>query len=400
MPDLNDAYICPACVSDEDLQQFVRDRAEAKKCTFCKAKARKAIAAPAQDIIDHIVECITKHYEDPANSMAYESAEGGYQGTTYYSDELLDEVGLEFPNDTDDVLRDAVLESLPNDLWCDMDYYSLRPEEILLYSWDNFCNVIKFQRRYFFADPPKERDREIHEPSEVLRLIFQYAGEVGAFRTMPKGTRLFRARYQPKGKSFATAGSLGPPPQEHSIQTNRMSPPGIVMMYAADDLRTALAETAAAVGTYAVGEFLTTRDAVILDLSNLPAAPSIFAEVPDHLEYDPRPRLIFLDRIGREISQPIARDDRIHISYVPTQVITEYVRTNVNFRGRAIDGMRYRSSRKSAGTAVVLFADQRSLVLPKDEQPELYALYDDRWLALDKASKRIVRKQDIERWKP
>src|SRR5262249_27106744 len=156
-------------------------------------------------------------------------------------------------------------------------------------------------------------------------IIFAYAETAGAFVKLPSGSRIFRARHQPKGKTYATAATLGPPPVEHAIQTNRMSPPGIVMTYVADNPETALAETASGIGTFAIAEFVTERDALILDLTHLPRAPSAFSALPDTLEYDPRPRLRFLHWISRVISRPIARDDRVHIEYVPTQVVTEYV---------------------------------------------------------------------------
>jgi hypothetical protein len=126
-----------------------------------------------------------------------------------------------------------------------------------------------------------------------------------------------------KAEHHATAFALGPPPLEAAVQTNRMSPPGIVMTYVADDAETALAETANKPGRFALGEFVTERDALILDLTRLPHAPSIFAELPDSREYDPRVPLNFLHHVSRVISKPIARDDRAHVEYVPTQVVTE-----------------------------------------------------------------------------
>jgi hypothetical protein len=84
-----------------------------------------------------------------------------------------------------------------------------------------------------------------------------------------------------------------------------MSPPGIVMMYVADDMQTALAETADKPGMFALGEFVTGRDALLLDLTHLPPVPSRFEDIPDSLEYDPRPRILFLRTLSTEISRPI-----------------------------------------------------------------------------------------------
>jgi hypothetical protein len=258
--------------------------------------------------------------------------------------------------------------------------------------------VIKHQRRYFFTQYKRHEDSELFGPDQILKLIFSYARNEGAFVVLPRGTHIFRARRQRKGMKYASAGTLGPPPVERAIQTNRMSPPGVVMTYAADDIATALAETANAPGLFAIGEFVTERDALILDLTRLPPIPSVFAELPDSLEYDPRPRLGFLHHISREISRPIARDDRVHIEYVPTQVVTEYVRTALTIENRAVDGIRYRSSRRRVETALVLFADRDNLILEESEQPEFYRLAKDRWLRLVKASMKRVTAENIRAW--
>jgi hypothetical protein len=145
-----------------------------------------------------------------------------------------------------------------------------------------------------------------------------------------------------------------------------------------------------------VGKFVNDRELLILDLTRLPEVPSVFAELPDTMG-DPRPQLGFLHSISRDISRPIARDDRVHVEYVPTQIVTEYVRTVVKIGKRKIDGIRYNSSRLHTATALVLFADQSNLILDKDERPDFYRT-DDRWLRLAKATEVKVVEKDIRRW--
>lgn len=394
----NPEFVCAQCFSDEGLQAFVESHAENNECDFCGATADEPIAASFSDVAEHIFACIGKYYDDPANAgLAYETREGGWQGETYTTEEILDEVDLDFPNTGGDRLREALVDASTIDLWSDATPYSLNEDQRLQFSWDDFCRVIKYQRRYFFQQHRRDDD-EIYGPGEILRLIFSYAEDAGAFVNLPAKTPFYRARHEPAGSHFASALTLGPPPQEAAIQTNRMSPPGIVMTYVADDENTALAETANKPGTFAVGKFVTERDALILDLTHLPSVPSLFAEIWDTIEYDPRPRLAFLHSISGEISRPIARDDRVHVEYVPTQVVTEYVRHSVVIEGRSVDGIRYKSSRRNAGTAVVLFADNRNLTLEEHERPELYHLSRDRWLRLEATTTRLVRKQDLVHW--
>jgi RES domain len=178
---------------------------------------------------------------------------------------------------------------------------------------------------------------------------------------------------------------LGPPSPEFAKQ-NRMSPAGIVMTYVSEEAATALDETADEPGTYAIGQFRTLRDITILDLAQLPPIPSLFAEIPDTLEYDPHEALIFLHRLAEDISRLIERDDRVHIEYVPTQVVTEFLRTAKMPDKRRLDGIRYRSSRRSRGTSLVLFADPRNVVGAWDKPwPK-----PDAWLELTGRTEGVV----------
>jgi hypothetical protein len=398
----HDEFVCGQCFSDEGLRDFCTNHAQSNTCDFCGATSAEPIAAPLEEVIAHIRSCVFAIYDDPANAgLAYESAEGGYQGTTYSTDEVFESLGLDFPKDKGNRLRDIVEAAMDNELWCETDPYGMSHAQQLQFSWEKFCRIIKHEKRYFFLQKEERRrrpyDDELLAPADVLETIFAFAETEGAFVTLPAGSRVYRARRQPKGESYRTAGTLGPPPLEHAIQTNRMSPPGVVMTYAADDAETALAETADEPGTFAIGTFTIERDALILDLTRLPRAPSVFAELPDTLEYDPRLQLNFLRSISRDISRPIARDNRVHVEYVPTQVVTEYVRTVVRMKGQKIDGIRYHSSRKHAGTALVLFANQDHLIFDQPERPSFYRV-DGRWLRLVKTSVKRVSEKDIQRW--
>ena len=370
-------FVCADCIDDDGIRDFISSTAEDDTCSFCKATASEPVAAPLDEVIRHMRTCIERHYGDPANWLPYESAEGGYQGETFEIDELItDQLGITFPNDSDGHLFEAICDGMDNQLWCEKDPFGLNPEERLLFSWERFCEAIKHERRYFFLEEKRD-DSEIYNPAQVLNMIFSYAQDAGLFVQLPRGAELFRARRQSSGHNYQTALELGLPPVEKAIQTNRMSPPGIVMMYASEDADTALAEFAIDAGEYAVGKFRTEREAMILDLTLRVPIPTIFHEIPDSLEWDPRPRLIFLREISRDISRPIDRDDRIHIEYVPTQVVTEYLRTVTTVDGRRVDGIRYNSSRPNAQKSLVLFATQDNLILPESERPRIY-LSDDR----------------------
>lgn len=383
-----DLRVCADCFGDDGLKDFVQGHADATQCSFCGATASEDIAAPLGDVIDHILSCLARDYNDPDNAgMVYESAEGGYQGTVWDTyDFVQDELALELPNDDDRSLFDAICTGLGSQLWCTRHLYALGPDGALAYSWETFCELVKHESRFFFSQAPRKADdRELLPPGNLLELIANYAVAVGLVRTMPAGQIYFRARYQQPGVTLRHPSELGPPTPEIAKQ-NRMSPAGIVMTYVSEDAMTALDETADELGTYAIGQFRALRDITILDLAQLPPIPSLFAEMSDTLPYDPHEALRFLHRLADDISRPIARDDRVHIEYVPTQVVTEFLRTTKLPEGVKLDGIRYRSSRRDGGISLVLFADRRNVKgASGDTWPK-----PDPWLELVGRSERVV----------
>ena len=135
------------------------------------------------------------------------------------------------------------------------------------------------------------------------------------------------------------------------------------MFYASGDPDTALKEIATkGPGAYAVGCFETRRKCLLLDLASTPEVPSIFDAwcISDSVEYSPRAVLTFLKRVEAEMSRPIAHDDRIHLEYVPTQVVTEFIRVR-SLRGRSIEGIRYRSAARDGGISCVVFATKEHI---------------------------------------
>jgi RES domain len=136
-----------------------------------------------------------------------------------------------------------------------------------------------------------------------------------------------------------------------------------------------------------------------LDLSAVPSVPSIFESIPDTWEYDPRPPAIFLNYFGDEVSKPITEEDRIHVEYIPTQVITEYFRTEFLHHGRKIDGIRYRSARRSGHCSLVLFATHHDLVGGSTLDDAGLSRASDPWIKLKTPPiKQHVNANDVAHW--
>jgi hypothetical protein len=91
----------------------------------------------------------------------------------------------------------------------------------------------------------------------------------------------------------------------------------------------------------------------VLDLTHV-RFPSIF-DTSDDVDYD---WLLFMSAFLHDFSSPIERDDRIHIDYVPTQVVTEYLRDAKLGGDPPLEGIKYRSARRDGGVCYVLFMDK------------------------------------------
>lgn len=148
------------------------------------------------------------------------------------------------------------------------------------------------------------------------------------------------------------------PARDLAAQPNRMSPSGIVMFYGAMDRDTALVETFQPEREGAnnkrvwVASFEVLRELRLLDLTRPPAVPSIF----DASRRDLRDGIIFLREFVEDLVQPIKRDGQELIDYVPTQIVTEYIRHRFRTEnGEPVDGILYASSKRSSGAACALF---------------------------------------------
>jgi len=286
--------------------------------------------------------------------------------------------------------------------WCERNPYSLRGDERLIGSWEEFCSSIKHERRYFFLQKKRKRfDSEYLAPADLLKFISGTVNQHALVRTLPKGSLVYRARKQKPGQTLRSPYDFGPPPVERATQTNRMSPAGIVMFYGSEDRETAVAEIDddPSVGI-AVGTFQTMRDATVLDLTRLPRRLGFFEQQSDSDDRD-RHAIQFLHKFVKSLAMKVQRGEREHIDYVPTQVVTEWFRTAFRHHRKAIDGIRYMSAqRPRRGKSLVLFADRYDIVLSprqvKDlakalsvEEWELRISHEKTWLKL--VRKRVVR---------
>jgi hypothetical protein len=365
-----DLYACPACVNDSYLANVLADNLEDERCSYCGA----AKAARISVLCDEISATIVAYYTDPAGELGYNSGEGGYQGVTYSTCEVVADLGDWYECEE---LYDDVVTAFESDdkEWCERNRSGLSDFEVLVYSWSDFSEQVKHRTRYLFLqkiDTRRESSGQI-PPRKMLAALSDIFKEFELFRELPQGTDFFRVRVIRDNSRPTTAADLGTPPPKAANFPNRMSPAGIPMFYAALDEVTAVLETPydpikdkgkeIAIECFRNNK----RPLMLLDLTNLPPVPSIF-DLQRRAEH---PRIAFLESFERDFTKPVNRDTEGHTEYVPTQVVTEFVRHRLRTAAnKPVDGILYRSSRAGTSPAVVIFAD------PKDCGPRNRELFD------------------------
>jgi hypothetical protein len=357
-------YVCDECVADDALKALVAEKAVAEQCGFCGRQEDHPIAADTDDVLNRIGRSLQREWDDPNNVLFYDSEEeSGFAGAQVFTtDEVFWEESVSFANDK---FERFVLDAFSDAQWCQRDPYALTKGEALRFGWDAFRETVKHEARFVFALIEHDRDPEYEDPGEPVQRGAAMLRELGRLivayqliAKIPAETTLYRVRVDDAGEHHSTAAALGSTPHEIASQS-RMSPAGIPMLYAAEDIDTALAETvdpvrdAGKVAT--VATFCTTENSQVVDLGRLPSVPSIFDPRPEAARE--RAELGFLHGFRRDVSAPIKPDNRIHIEYVPTQVVSEYLRYLLrDGDGRGVDGLAYDSA-QADGRNVVLFLD-------------------------------------------
>lgn len=371
----DDLTVCIDCFEEEGIVQFITDHHNSTVCSFCQKDSQSTIACSLGSVIEHILMSISYEWSDPnSEGLSYITKEGGWQDTTYYSFEVFEIIEINILNPH---LQDHILASIHNSLWCERNRYSLKKDETFMYGWGHFCDFVKTKARYLFLDAENpdydERQHDEMNPVKILDVLKHIINKNDLIEVLNTDTDLKRVRISEVSESFVTAKELGSPPIEHATMPNRMSPAGIPMFYGAFEIGTAISETyqKCEVDKKATcGIFRPIRDLVLINLPEQSIIPSLF----DEHNRERRSDLRFLNGFVRDFIRPIDRDDRAHIDYVPTQIVTEYFRHIFKTdNGLQADGVIYPSSKNNGHKAVVIFATSEQCI-EADEPAEDSAL--------------------------
>lgn len=358
-----DGSICLIHVTDPALEADLSDQITAGACGLCGRATDELAVIPVESLMATFMDSF-RHFFTTSDELPWDNEDGIYIGPQFDTREAVYELAADAfePDVMDDALE--LLASAIGDEHEWTTWGTAAETDDLDYEWTQFAETVKYEARFVFLDDEARQD----PPSRFLRKLREYVDEKnGLVRALPSGTPIFRGRLCEKpGEIAPTAEALGPAPRGRA-SANRMSPQGISLFYGSSDPETAVAEIAGhGVDPLAVvGRFVTVRELTVLDLTVRPSLPSPFDQ-GRRREYR---MLSFLGSFVDAITAPVIPDGRQHVEYVPTQVVTEYLR---RIAEADLDGIVLPSVQTGRPTFVLfLDADGVSNVADEPRSPSL-----------------------------
>lgn len=351
-----DGAVCRAHIADKNLKEkvsaFVMYDADVK-CELCSADSAIVDLVPFYEVQRHVMAVFTSLYEPAA--AAGVPWDDGWQGARISEPaEILYEV-------CEKAIEDHVFDEfvgLLEEAILELDWTENRHPSSLdavYWGWDQFVEDVRTRSRFIF--PSNEAASDLAAPGQrsesFMQSLLPYVEkeELGLVSIVRAGTLFYRGRLVSDDRStLVSAADLGPAPAKLAA-VNRMSPEGIPMFYGSATPVTAIEEIAAhGTRNYArIGGFRSQKDLRVLDLTKDLSMPSLFA--PDTLEQFGV--LKFFRRFAANVTAPMDPDDNPNLTYVPTQVITEFFRWVPK---TPIDGLKLKSAQNGQDT-FVLFLD-------------------------------------------
>jgi hypothetical protein len=345
-------FICGHHLDDDFIKSQILKEGVKGTCSYCGNNNRKVVELSVA--LKLIVTGLNHLYED-ANECRYYNKEGehGFDGDTMLFYNIWFDDALDLRIDESKLFED-IYEYLNNDLvYCRKDEYS-DETDYLNSLWDLFKVTVKHKARFVFHFKDQFTDWMLEDPVNILDRVQYTIVNANLFRIVDVNQKLFRCRQHKLKKEVDKEGkSIAAAPTHLSKLNNRMSPAGISMFYCSPYKEVSIAEVVDLEDKqspfYTTAYFKSKKELKLVDLTIIPDFPSIFDEKNNH-KID---TLRFLKDFVKDISNPIHKNDEV-IDYVPTQIVTEYIRFNPDLN---IDGIVYPSAKIKGKENYVLFMD-------------------------------------------
>lgn len=349
--------VCINHFFEANINNFIRKNYNDGYCDYCQ-KEKKVL--DLEEILIFMMKGISNFFEDAANFQPYESRNGGYLWGTSTVEELMDNTGVSA--EPYELIED-IIASIEEIGWCSYyDYYN-SPGEELEERWKFFTKITKNHTRYFFKFNKENRsypDNSFSAENALLDLG-SLIKKFNLYSKISPATNVFRGRQHAikDSKKLQDISELVSPKVEDARYANRFSPSGIPMFYGGLSDRITISEIYNSGNKskkrITIGKFRVKEEIRVIDLSKVPTVPGIFQPDRFHNYFD----LLFLNNLIDDITKPVKLDKFDHIEYVPTQIVTEFLRYSFNNQIRKkVHGIIYPSAKNKNEKCIVFFWDQ------------------------------------------
>lgn len=367
-----DKYICYQCIGDNGLKEYIQRNATHKQCSYCKKRSKKNLAITLEKFILYVQKSLKAEYSTPEDAgLPYETREGGWQGEVYDIWDILDEHPLW--SEQGDIEED-VQNALGDNLYAKnfTGTYSDWNSEY----WSKFVDLVKHKARFILFRRDFKFKYDFDDPRYILDAIGELLPDI--VKELPAGQQFTRVRVSQKGIEGMLAANLGTNSPKRTKTQSRMSPAGIPLFYAAGSIPTAIVEVSPSNTDKLchVGIFKTSREATLVDFTAELLMPSIY----DEELANKREAILFMRRFVKDMSLPVGKNGEENIDYLPTQVVTEYIRYLFKIKGKNVDGIQYPSTQHEGGICYALFVDSEHCLNAYDKienEDELHLILTD-----------------------
>lgn len=341
-------FVCANHFQDSFINKKIKEVGSKGICSYCN---KNRIVVELSELLKLIVIGIEYLFEDP-NDSRYYNKDGihGFDGNTFDFYDLWYEDYLDLRIENNKLIED-IYSYLSNDtLYCYKDEYTSE-SDYLDSIWTEFKETVKHNARFVFHFKGLFKGSDYSDPIDILNKVQNSILKFNLISELPANTILYRARQHSKPKEISKAYEMASTPVFLSKANGRMNPAGISMFYCSRSKGLTSKEVVDFNDTkkpyYTTAIFRNNEILRLVDLSFLPPLGSVFDETTNR----ERETLTFLKDFISDISKPIDYNDSI-IEYIPTQIVTEYIRFNPKLN---VDGIIYPSSKDNSQYNIVLF---------------------------------------------
>jgi DNA-directed RNA polymerase subunit N (RpoN/RPB10) len=343
-------FVCRNHFDDSFLNNHIKSEGQKGFCSYC---GRKSIVTELESVLEIIALGIEFVYEDPANSRYYnKDTTYGYDGNIMPFSEMWWDDPFDLRIENDKLLEDVFDQLETDQLYCLRDEFGSH-EDFLHDLWNHFKSVLKHKARFAFHFSDVFKKWNLSNPADILHQVEYAILRNNMITELPESSKLYRTRQHKWKDEIQRVDQMASLPNFLNKTAGRMNAAGISLFYCSQNRQLTIDEVVgkrrSSKPYYTTSIFYNKEQLRLVDLTKLPDIPSVFDSQNNRF----RDIIFFLKTFMTEISQPVKVKDSI-LEYLPTQVITEYLRYNTELN---VQGIIYWSSKSVKEKNIVLFFD-------------------------------------------